>query len=237
MPVLNITERGHLLPLAPYAVLAALVWPQSKDDSKRVAFVRAHRAQLIVHIERQHHPDVRGMIVDAFAEIYREIPTERRFGIATSGQILQRVWQLAASAPERASVNKAIGDLVAFDARLQVEARKAGERPVRRGYNRSRLMAVWSEWRPSAHLATAFVDWLRDRPLARSRISPLNPTTLVHFLARAELYRQFGEQHVAPHARKFHGPLTKPLLDPAETWRLPPDLILPKIVASELVEI
>jgi hypothetical protein len=179
---------------------------------------------------------VRGMIDDAFAEIYREIPTERRFGIAASGQILRRVVELAHTTPERASVNKAIDDLVNLDARIQTEARKASQHPARRGFNRARLWDIWAEWKPAAHLCCAWVDWRQDVQVAKSRINPFNPATLIHFLGRSEVYREFGEHHVAPHAAKFRAKRIVTLLDPSETWRLRPDLKLATVAVPILPE-
>ncbi len=42
------------------------------------------------------------------------------------------------------------------------------------------------------------------------------------FIAEAEIYREWGEDHYAPPKRKK----AMPLLDPALTWKPPPDWVL-----------
>jgi hypothetical protein len=95
-----------------------------------------------------------------------------------------------------------------------------GEKAANRGLKSSErtLKEAWKKYTPVAHL------WAAANSVASEefRASGLEPAKLRMFLAYAEYLRRRGEAWTHPHGRE-------PLLDPNETWKVPPDFALPKV--------
>jgi len=78
-------------------------------------------------------------------------------------------------------------------------------------------------YRTVAHLwaaASHFINYEHCGPSA----GVLNRTDLPYFLAVSEQYRVFGESWTPP-----RNPRLGPILDPANTWRVPPGTMLPEV--------
>jgi hypothetical protein len=87
----------------------------------------------------------------------------------------------------------------------------------RPGFGRSELIEIWQDFAPAVHLLAVQIMW---RPLWD--LCGRSATALAKFLAYAEALRLRGEQHKPPRSKG-------PLLDPAETWRLPDWVALPDL--------
>ncbi|NJL26713.1 MAG: hypothetical protein HC897_01990 [Thermoanaerobaculia bacterium] len=90
---------------------------------------------------------------------------------------------------------------------------RAGERTI---------LATWEKYKSVAHLWAAFRCWLDDLRKDPA-VTPWEPSRLPNFLGLAEAFRQRCEMIFAP-AQKLK---RDPILNPSETWRLPPDLRVP----------
>lgn len=92
------------------------------------------------------------------------------------------------------------------------------------------LMERWVKFRPVAHLWASARYW-DGRGVFFSTSKDVNvdwvknPVARLQFLAVAEILRSMGENTYA-HGQRRRG---KPLLDPEETWKVPPDLALPSV--------
>src|SRR5262249_20037643 len=92
------------------------------------------------------------------------------------------------------------------------------------------LMERWVKFRPVAHLWASARYW-DGRGVFFSTSKDVNvdwvknPAARLQFLAVAENLRSMGESTYA-HGQRRRG---KPLLDPEETWKVPPDLALPSV--------
>jgi hypothetical protein len=87
----------------------------------------------------------------------------------------------------------------------------------RPGLGRSELIEIWQDFAPAVHLLAVQIMW---RPLWD--LCGRSATALAKFLAYAEAFRIRGEHHKPPRSKG-------PLLDPAETWRLPDWVALPDL--------
>jgi hypothetical protein len=93
---------------------------------------------------------------------------------------------------------------------------RAGPLP---GRSRSNIMSCWAEFAPVAHLSAVRL-FLPE--LWQNAASSANGSRLALFLAYAEALRILGESYRRSRA-------ARPLLNPAEEWRLPDWVVLPPI--------
>lgn len=110
---------------------------------------------------------------------------------------------------KQATINRAVKHLQRALAEL---ARDISSLPK----HRDGLIKLWSAFKPAAHL------WAAERLLVIKYQHPLFGNHPYELLAVAEELRRRGEVHVSRHTNR-------PLLDSAETWRVPPDFSLPEV--------
>lgn len=100
------------------------------------------------------------------------------------------------------------------------QARYPSGKHVRAGERK--ILAAWKKYKSVAHLWAAFRCWLDDLRKDPA-VTPWEPSRLPNFLGLAEAFRQRCEMIFAPAQKLKRGPI----LNPSETWRLPPDLRVP----------
>ena len=144
------------------------------------------------------------------------------YGWAVAGDLLLLVLNAAILAPEHATLARAI--------RVWTEDQANGRTPEGRKVAASprSVKEAWSRFKPVAHLCAAWRIYNDGAPSAE-RLDPTSKHTLPNFLAAAEIFRSRGEAHHAPSGRKGTKLYRESLLSPAETWKVPPDLVLPKL--------
>ena len=236
MPVLDLFLWNTVLrDWASHEVFAAMLFP--RDAAQRNQYLAVNAA-----LWREQHADVPTKIM---IEIHCFLPVG---GLATlvqsdaahtikeraaqagaegsiAGDMLLLIWQMFQEGTEKPSVNKAKHVLQhAYKTTV-----KTGE-GLRTAANNAFFSRVWSAYLPVAHLWAA--GHLTQHDPAIPSGTPglgelLDPVLLPSFLARAELFRLFGERYI-PHAQRA------PLLPPSETWTVPvsfplPDVTLPTI--------
>lgn len=126
-----------------------------------------------------------------------------------AGAQVEMVWALAHHAPQQASRRKAVY-------LMEIQATK-DKRPG----TKSQFGDIWSQYQPVAHLWAAF----NTRRHRFRRIDEVGYTAwkdFEAFITEAEIYREWGENHYAPPKQKKR----TPLLDPALTWKPPPNWVL-----------
>jgi hypothetical protein len=167
------------------------------------------------------------------------------YGLVTAGNVLAYVLRLAKDAPRLASVTSAISI---------VSWRYAG---TAFASSATYLRAAWNKYRPISHfvvaadlmgpdyaeLAAIFperppqptdedhlivgTDWLKkmhqDAPNIKARLDAAENKTFPRFFAIAEKIRAKGQKHFAPN----QSTQSAPLLNPAQTWAVPPGFDLP----------
>jgi len=113
------------------------------------------------------------------------------------------------------SLNDAIAALITGD----------GARASIAGASESTIRRWWKEFGSAAHLGAVLLfhlDDVRADPAGMGLQTLYSPIGAGSALARAERLRLAAEQYKPPHARK-------PLLDPEQTWKVPPSLWLPSV--------
>lgn len=211
VPMLEITDgRGNLLPNAGKLVLATMFFPH--DAKARGVYAEALVAGTATHIGLRNP----------------------KFGMAVAGDLLMILWELKhMEKPD--SLRKAVevwsgrrrGDLK--------DGGRGGPIPV----SRSVILQAWSRYKGVSPLCAAGhlhvhaakldpADYQRQWGAFLDAFA--NSANLLSTLAVAEAFRDFGEEHFPPWGRSRTGLALKPTLDPATTWRTPPDLKLPEMV-------
>jgi hypothetical protein len=134
-----------------------------------------------------------------------------------AGAVLHYVRKMVVRGEKEPSINKACQER---DSVLQRSGRKYGE---------SRVKRDWVAFRSVAHLwaVHTFVELSPpDEQVGASPIFDAIRDDLPHFLAVAELYRQFGESQSS--SRQMRRRRTT-LLDPKATWTVPENYPLPEV--------
>jgi hypothetical protein len=227
-PVLDITDDGSLLALADLTIWTVMVYPQ--DANARDEFLVAVYADMLADLlDKGFVSNDRGEVVKAqlmfdefilkhggFATL-AQAPNvhegllrarERFFPGVLAGSILLRTIQLAVSDLSY-SVNKAV-DLMIRSLNEINDGKKRGSCSERT------LWDAWMDYKSVAHLWAAYLT--EDPNLEQSTLLiPLQGIKLSRFFAGVGYFHQIGTQLCAKGQ-------VKPVLDPSETWRCPPDL-------------
>jgi hypothetical protein len=144
------------------------------------------------------------------------------YGMVVAGDLLMMIASAAEYCPEHASLARAVRVLCEDQAKGRThEGRKVPASP-------RAVIAAWVRFKPVAHFCAAL--GLHTDLGEQSGIDPSDPLKLPNFLAVADAFRMFGEQHHPPAGRFMSRPSESTTLDPETTWRLPSELRLPAIV-------
>ncbi len=222
--VLEITDgKGTLRLEAPLIVLATMSHPD--DPAQRFKFLDTLTAKALTELEApiSRKLAIQASAAAAEAESVLDEMGEAAYGIAVAGDILLFVFNAARYSPKSASVARAIA--------VWCEAHALGK-TQEGGYvaaSPRSVKAAWSRFKPVAHLCGALSLFQIDQIAA---LNPLDPETLLNFLAVAEALRAFGEAHHPPSGRTGSKPSRTSMLDPDTTWKTPSDLVLPQSVFS-----
>ncbi len=248
-PSLDITDgEGALTSMATMEVLSVMFYPD--DASLRQRFLEAHRAflvsELLPEMIEKKMPEIdldddeswliyQQAVLSHLSEFklsrrmlskmlnappYMEIlgeALERRQAAFNTGEMLLYLICCAQYNPEHATITKA-ALLRSWDLKGHQDA---DGRQV--GRKRSKLIRDWATFKPVAHLWAAF-RLCEEQGFEESGFV-LVPGSETNFLAVAEEVRRLGEKCFARAQASKHGPA----LNPAETWRSPPDLPLPSV--------
>jgi hypothetical protein len=142
-----------------------------------------------------------------------------------SGIVAGRVlWWVVAlhQAREKASINKAV-----FLFLNQREPTSKINRTSKR-----QVFRDWQQHKTTAHLWIAWNIWAKQTEAVSPNADAISPSkrhSLPVFLAVAEVFRRVG-LHLLPQGQKFA------VLDPSETWQPPPDILLPDIEITLLLD-
>jgi hypothetical protein len=221
VPVLEISDgHGELAPDAIFRVIATMCHPDDSEQRQRtfetldlkarydaVDPVSEHLVRLIQEVSVQAESAMLGL-------------GESGYGISVAGNLLLLVLSAATYSPRDASLARAIRAWC----RDQALGRTVGGHYV--PASERNVRGVWKRFKPVAHLCAALHVNFDPRDVEKTTL--LND--LPSFLAIAENYRVFGENHHPPGGRTGNKPLTRTTtLDPLETWHLPTDLKLPTV--------
>lgn len=237
MPVLDISDRrGNWLPDTGWRTLAVVISPHDAE---------AHAACLAALGDQEK---TRSAIIERLRE--------SMFGIAVAGDLLLLIRALAL-AGKPASVERAVQLWMRRHARqkkLSGRGVPASRAAVRAAWSRWRPVSPLCaavRFRVLAAATVASQTEPRLRSLAKLEanecltrddsillrkdyqrqaedfFTAFDPAHLPATLALAESFRAFGERHFSSVGRTRTARASRPTLDPAETWRVPPDLELP----------
>jgi hypothetical protein len=221
--ILDITDgNGNLVWDASFRVLATMF--HSDDSEARRRYLQTMSALTLLEI-----PDnvpksllVRAARYARDAEAQIDKASNCAYGWTVAGDLLLLVLNAAVLAPEHATLARAI--------RVWTEDQANGRTPEGRKVAASprSVKEAWSRFKPIAHLCAAWRIY-NDGAQSSEQLDPTSERTLPNFLAAAEIFRSWGEAHHAPSGRKGTKFYRESLLSPAETWKVPPDLVLPKL--------
>jgi hypothetical protein len=195
-----------------FKIQAVMLYPGDPDE--RQCYVRLRQGLHTTQKPGQYAKGLEGLD-STFKEFYtlKEPEMQKRYAQGRlAGGILVLIKQLQDHAVEE-GVNKAI--------HMLVQSHKTGDYicPIPTG--RTSLQHYWSHFKSVAHLwADVF---LRKHHVICPQPHPHpSPEKIVAFLARAEWFRRFGEQHLT---RRSNPPM--PTLPPEYTWSVPAEVTLP----------
>ena len=220
MPVLQISAGdGRLLDLAPWVVLATMVYPNSVDD--QVSLIAPLWAQNLVNVQTDDAPIpiprsiLRELIhAPALGEAVQRAMEEAKFEGAMAGKLLLYILTAAGTEPKHASVGKGIELLARVNIRQGLPA------------SRRSISTAWSRFKSVSHLWAAAAYWmdvtihhLPEDQLDIRWYFLSDETALLTVLALAEDLRRKGESYHPPRQKQ-------PLLDPKIMWNVPSDIEL-----------
>ncbi|MGD0074356.1 MAG: hypothetical protein ABSD31_08415 [Candidatus Binataceae bacterium] len=226
--ILDITDgKGNLVWDSPFRVLATMCHPD--DSGERLRCLETLEALTLIEVSQTEvSQDVPRALLAQAADYARnakaqiEKATDSAYGLTIAGDLLLLVVTAALRAPEHASLARAIRVLTEDQARGRTHGgRKVAASP------RS-VRDAWSRFKSVAHLCAAWRLYGDGGP-GLEQLAPISNDTLPNFLAAAEIFRSLGEAHHAPSGCKGTKFYRESLLSPAETWKVPPDLILPEL--------
>jgi hypothetical protein len=219
-PILEISDgQGNLVPDAIFRVIATMCY---HDDP-------GQRQRTFETLDLKARYDGAGPVSEDLLSLVQDLAVEAEstisglagsgHGIWVAGDLLLLILSAATYSPRDASLARAI----------RVWCRDHALRRTVGGYyipaSERDVRAAWKRFKPVAHLCAAL--HVNFDPLEVEKSTLL--TDLPSFLAIAEKYRVFGENHHPPGGRTGSKPLARTTLDSLETWHLPPDLKLPTV--------
>jgi hypothetical protein len=213
MPILDIDLQD--IATTYFKIKAVMLYPD--DTEEQQIYVRLHQG---LHATQKPGQGAQGLAMldsallkDLYGRKEPEMRTRHEQG-RLAGGILVLIKQLQDHDVEE-SVNKAMHMLGHWHKARDLVC------PIPTG--RTRLRHYWAQFKSVAHL---WADvYLRKRHALGTQSQPqTSPEKIVAFLARAEWFRRFGEQHPT---KRSNPPL--PTLPPQDTWRVPEGLTLPPV--------
>jgi hypothetical protein len=221
--ILQISDgHGGLLWYAPFRVLALLLHPDDECAMEKLFEAMAALAMIELGDGRRETAEHA-----ARATFEMDRARDSGYGITVAGDLLLLVLNLVFVSPREASIARAVSIWSAAHAR----AKNYQGNIV--AASRAAIMAAWSRFKPIAHLCAAF-QIAKDQAESPPDDIPVptfcNTTEeLLQFLGVAEALRYEGERHSPLIGRGNAKGSSVPTLDPASSWRTPPDLVLPNI--------
>lgn len=213
MPVLDINLEEIATTL--FKIQAVMLYPDDPEERQR--YVRLHQGLHATQKPQQRAPEYASLDRTLLKDLYKLKEPERQKRHAQgriAGGILVLIKQLQDHDVEE-GVNKAI--------HMIIQWRKAGDLVCPIPTGRTSLQHYWSHFKPVVHL---WADvYLRKRHVfCKPLYTQTSPEEIVAFLARAEWFRRFGEQHIP---KRSNPPL--PTLSPQDTWRVSGEAPFPAI--------
>jgi hypothetical protein len=214
--------------LTPLKLLSVMLFPDDEVAGKQwlaAAALSAPRSVANPGDEISTSLEILKMICAAPAseELMREAD-ERALHGKVAANILWLVLSLASSAPEHATVRKAIRVMGIHSARNG----KNGVSVLPR--DTTTIKRIWSRFKPVSHLWAAIQYQSANlNNISQSIGALIGPENLPNVLAVAEEIRVRAENHRPPGGSANSRPLKVSTLDPENTWKPPANLVLPVI--------
>jgi hypothetical protein len=229
MAILQISQRssGIEYELTPLKLLSVMLFPD--DGIARTQWVAAaalsapHSAQANRTDEIFTSLEILKMIAEAPSrdELMRR-SAERAVQGKVAANILWLVLSLASSAPQHATVRKAIRVIGVHSARFHTDG--TGRLPS----DTTTIKKIWSRFKTVSHLWAA-IQYQRSREgySSGSLGDLMSPESVPEVLAIAKHIRVRGEGHRPPGGSTNSRRLDVSTLDPETTWKPPGDVALP----------
>jgi hypothetical protein len=232
MPELELTAYPTLSTWAGTQVLAVMLYPSDPEARQHLLAVSAAKmlaqADLAGLAQTAQGVTLLRDVLTSAADAPSAVEVQHRaaqmagYAGPVAGDILLLVWQMEQHGL-RGSLNKAIEKVLVGEGPAQgvyYGYADADGKPV--PCNRKDVWNAWRSYKSVAHLWT--VAHIAE---AEGMLKQVLSHDLLRFLAYAEAFRDFGE-NLTPHARK------EPLLNPAETWKVPAHFPLPPVTLHPL---
>jgi len=213
MPFLDINLEE--IETAFFKIKAVMLYPDHPEERQR--YVCLHQGLRAAQKPGQSAKEFAACVSPLLKELYalKEPEMRKRFERGRiAGGILVLIRQLQDHAIEE-GVHKAIYMLDQW--------RKAGDLVCPVGTRRTSLQHYWARFKPVAHF---WADvYLRKHHVICTQPHPqTSPEVIATFLARAEWFRRYGEQHIP---KRSNPPV--PTLSPEQSWAVPVRVPLPAV--------
>ena len=225
MPIIPLTDaEGRFRDFAPAILSAHMLFPSSDSAKHRNSYIACHVGE---HILKDRNPNIlveidrgflTGLLDSPSREEIKKLAELHSGGGSMAGALLYFIVGLSQKRPKDASVLKAVELYTSF-ADSDTEGRDLPHSPAF-------IKDKWATYKPVSHYWAASHTMRQHLPDFEHEEAPHE--IFIDFLGLSEWFRMQGESIVARAQAKWHGPV----LNPAETYRLPDNLDVPLIEAD-----